>query len=38
ADLGRVYLMPGTKPPDKKHMDRVRKTIESYGLKIEIGR
>jgi len=38
ADLGRVYPMPGTKPPDKKHVDRVRKTIESYGLKVEIGR
>jgi len=38
ADLGRVYPMHGTKPPDKKHVDRVRKTIESYGLKVEIGR
>lgn len=37
-DLGQVYLMQGTKPPDKKHVDRVGKTIESYGLKVEIGR
>jgi len=37
-DLGRVYLMQGTKPPEKKVVDRVRKTIESYGLKVEIGR
>jgi len=38
ADLGRVYPMQGTKPPRKKAVDRVRKTIESYGLKVEIGR
>jgi pyruvate formate lyase activating enzyme len=37
-DLGRVYPMQGTKPPEKKVMERVRKTIESYGLKVEIGR
>ncbi len=37
-DLGRVYLMPGTKPPDKTIVERARKTIESYGLKVEIGR
>jgi len=36
--LGRVYPMQGTKPPEKKVMERVRKTIESYGLKVEIGR
>ncbi len=37
-DLGRVYSMQGTKPPEKKVVERVRKTIESYGLKVEIGR
>lgn len=37
-DLGRVYLMQGTKPPDKKHVEEVRKIIESYGEKVEIGR
>lgn len=37
-DLGRVYLMPGTKPPEKTIVERARKTIESYGLKVEIGR
>lgn len=36
--MGQVYPMQGTKPPEKKVMERIRKTIESYGLKVEIGR
>jgi len=38
TDLGRVYLMQRTKPPDKEHVEKVRRIIEAYGLKVEIGR
>jgi len=36
--LGRVYPMDGTTPPTEEAVERVRKIIESYGLKVEIGR
>ena len=36
--LGRVYPMEGTKPPDEKAVERVGKILESYGVKVEIGR
>lgn len=36
--LGRVYTMDGTKPPTEEAVERVRKIIESYGLRVEVGR
>ncbi|MFA5066003.1 MAG: glycyl-radical enzyme activating protein [Dehalococcoidia bacterium] len=36
--LGRVYPMQGTKPPGKKVIEKIRKTLGSYGLEVEIGR
>jgi pyruvate formate lyase activating enzyme len=36
--LGRVYTMDGTKPPKEEAVERVGKIIESYGMKVEIGR
>jgi pyruvate formate lyase activating enzyme len=36
--LGRVYPMEGTTPPTEEAVERVRKTIESFGLEVEIGR
>jgi pyruvate formate lyase activating enzyme len=36
--LGRVYPMESATPPDEEDVERVRKTIESFGLKVEIGR
>jgi len=36
--LGRIYPMEGTTPPTEEAVERVRKTIESFGLELEIGR
>ena len=36
--LGRVYPMEGTMAPPDEVMERVSKTIETVGLKVEIGR
>jgi pyruvate formate lyase activating enzyme len=36
--LGRVYQMEDTTPPDEDAVERVKKAIESYGLKVDIGR
>lgn len=36
--LGRIYTMEGTTPPKEEAVERVGKIIESYGLKVEIGR
>ncbi|MBW1847656.1 MAG: glycyl-radical enzyme activating protein [Deltaproteobacteria bacterium] len=36
--LGRVYEMEGISPPDDEAVERARKTIESFGIKVETGR
>jgi pyruvate formate lyase activating enzyme len=36
--LGRVYQMEDTTPPDEDAVERVKKALESYGLKVDIGR
>jgi pyruvate formate lyase activating enzyme len=36
--LGRTYTMEGTTPPKEEAVEMVGKIIESYGLKVEIGR
>lgn len=37
AGLGRTYEMSHIAPPDKNHMAELKKIVESYGLKCQIG-
>lgn len=36
--LGRVYKMKDTSPPDEEALNKARKTIESFGIKVDTGR
>ena len=34
---GREYRLEGVEPPDDSHMERLKKTIESCGIRTQIG-
>ena len=37
AALGRPYLLEGLKAPSEEQMERIKKQLEGYGLKVQIG-